>query len=199
MQIDELRNRLGGLPASGRGPGHLARALVRGSTSLHGDRGQHARPEAGRGAPRAGTGRRQQGAGRVHGGQGLRRRRRLGLQPGNPTIDDHGVEIMTMAEVRHIHQMAMTPVWDVAPHPQATATGTSGFLSGARHPAVPRRDDSVQLAARRGRHRLVDRTVNTLEPQNGHSPNNWPTSTPNSSGSTRSSTATAGPGVSCST
>ena len=31
-----------------------------------------------------------------------------------------GVEIMTMAELRHIHQMAMTPVWDVAPHPQAT-------------------------------------------------------------------------------
>jgi Fic family protein len=28
--------------------------------------------------------------------------------------------LITLAEVRHIHNLAMTPVWDVAPHPQAT-------------------------------------------------------------------------------
>lgn len=27
---------------------------------------------------------------------------------------------ITLAEVRHVHSLAMTPVWDVAPHPQAT-------------------------------------------------------------------------------
>lgn len=31
-----------------------------------------------------------------------------------------GVETITLAELRQIHRMAMTPVWDVAPHPQAT-------------------------------------------------------------------------------
>ncbi len=39
-----------------------------------------------------------------------------------------GIEIMTMAELRHVHQMAMTPVWDVAPHPQATPRGHPGSL-----------------------------------------------------------------------
>jgi len=28
--------------------------------------------------------------------------------------------LITLAEVRHVHSLAMTPVWDVAPHPQAT-------------------------------------------------------------------------------
>ena len=29
-------------------------------------------------------------------------------------------ELVSLAEVRHVHNLAMTPVWDVAPHPQAT-------------------------------------------------------------------------------
>ncbi|WP_304518810.1 Fic family protein [Cellulomonas chengniuliangii] len=28
-------------------------------------------------------------------------------------------ELVTLTEVRHVHRMAMTPVWDVAPHPEA--------------------------------------------------------------------------------
>lgn len=32
----------------------------------------------------------------------------------------HSVDILTLTEVRRIHQMAMAPVWDVAPHPNAT-------------------------------------------------------------------------------
>ncbi|GIG40647.1 Fic family protein [Cellulomonas phragmiteti] len=28
-------------------------------------------------------------------------------------------ELLTITEVRHVHRMAMTPVWDVAPHPDA--------------------------------------------------------------------------------
>ncbi len=31
-----------------------------------------------------------------------------------------GGKLITLAEVREIHSLAMTPVWDVAPHPQAT-------------------------------------------------------------------------------
>jgi cell filamentation protein, protein adenylyltransferase len=29
-------------------------------------------------------------------------------------------ELISLAEVRHVHRLAMTPVWDVSPHPQAT-------------------------------------------------------------------------------
>ncbi len=37
-----------------------------------------------------------------------------------------GVDTLTIAELRHVHQMAMTPVWDVAPHPQATTREQPG-------------------------------------------------------------------------
>jgi fido (protein-threonine AMPylation protein) len=30
-------------------------------------------------------------------------------------------QLISLAEVRHVHSLAMTPVWDVAPHPHATA------------------------------------------------------------------------------
>jgi hypothetical protein len=40
-----------------------------------------------------------------------------GLQPGEWSEG----ELVSLAEVRHIHSLAMTPVWDVAPHPQATS------------------------------------------------------------------------------
>lgn len=35
-------------------------------------------------------------------------------------------DLLTLAEVRHVHQLAMTPVWDVAPHPQAHDTESPG-------------------------------------------------------------------------
>jgi hypothetical protein len=38
------------------------------------------------------------------------------IQPGEWT--DHA--IVSLTELRHIHQLTMTPVWDVSPHPQAT-------------------------------------------------------------------------------
>ncbi len=38
------------------------------------------------------------------------------LQPG----DWHDGRLVTMAEVRYVHSLALTPVWDVAPHPDAT-------------------------------------------------------------------------------
>jgi fido (protein-threonine AMPylation protein) len=46
----------------------------------------------------------------------------------------HGIEpddwsdrdLLSLAEVRHVHALAMTPVWDVAPHPQASERETPG-------------------------------------------------------------------------
>lgn len=39
-----------------------------------------------------------------------------GIQPGEWSEG----ELASLAEVRHVHSLAMRPVWDVAPHPQAT-------------------------------------------------------------------------------
>src|SRR5918996_574676 len=39
-----------------------------------------------------------------------------GIQPGEWSEG----KLVSLADVRHVHSLAMTPVWDVAPHPQAT-------------------------------------------------------------------------------
>lgn len=47
-----------------------------------------------------------------------------GLEPGSWTSG----ELITLTELRHVHQLAMGLAWDVAPHPQATdAEGPSSF------------------------------------------------------------------------
>ncbi|HEX3608094.1 MAG TPA: Fic family protein [Solirubrobacterales bacterium] len=45
-----------------------------------------------------------------------------GIQPG----DWASGRPITLAEVRQVHTLAMTPVWDVAPHPQATSRERPG-------------------------------------------------------------------------
>ena len=64
------------------------------------------------------------------------------IQPG--TWSDG--ELISFAELRHIHTLAMTPVWDVAPHPGATDREGPGsfrehdieaFPGGMRPPAWP--------------------------------------------------------------
>jgi len=45
-----------------------------------------------------------------------------GIQPG----DWAAGKLISLAEVRHIHTLAMTPVWDVAPHPKATEREAPG-------------------------------------------------------------------------
>ena len=35
-------------------------------------------------------------------------------------------ELLTMAEVRHVHEVALGPVWEIAPHPNATARERPG-------------------------------------------------------------------------
>jgi len=44
------------------------------------------------------------------------------IEPGD-WIDGN---LISLAEVRHIHTLAMTPVWDVGPHPQATSRERPG-------------------------------------------------------------------------
>ena len=44
-------------------------------------------------------------------------------------------ELLTFTEVRHVHRMAMGPVWDVAPHPEATSQEAPGnFRTHDIHP-----------------------------------------------------------------
>lgn len=46
-----------------------------------------------------------------------------------------GGALVTLTEVRHVHELAMTPVWEVAPHPDATPQETPG--SFRRHDIHP--------------------------------------------------------------
>jgi len=59
--------------------------------------------------------------------------------------------LLTLHEVRHVHHLAMTPVWEVAPHPQATAHEAPGAFR--RHDIQPfpggmRPPDWVDVQAR---------------------------------------------------
>jgi len=67
---------------------------------------------------------------------------RHGLEPGEWARG----ELISLAEVRNVHSLAMTPVWDVAPHPQATEREAPGsfrehdiepFPGGMRPPPWP--------------------------------------------------------------
>lgn len=67
---------------------------------------------------------------------------RQGLDPG----DWHAGELMSVFEVRQVHSRAMSPVWEVAPHPEATEREAPGmfrehdihpFESGMKPPDWP--------------------------------------------------------------
>ena len=49
-------------------------------------------------------------------------------------LSDHG-KILTLSELREVHRLALGPVWEVAPHPQAEARETPG--SYRRHDIEP--------------------------------------------------------------
>jgi len=56
---------------------------------------------------------------------------RQGIQPGEWKAD----ALISLTEVRHVHEMAMTPVWHVSPHPDATAAESPGsFRQHDIHP-----------------------------------------------------------------
>ena len=64
-------------------------------------------------------------------------------------VYDHGVEdaewtsagILTLAEIRHVHSLAMGPVWDVAPHPDASPDEGPGAFR--RHDIQPFPDGMI--------------------------------------------------------
>lgn len=83
------------------------------------------------------------------------------IQPGEWSTD----EALSLAEVRRVHELSMTPVWDVAPHPNATDREGPGnfreheiapFTGGMRPPTWP--TVPSQIAA------WLD-SVNALEPR----------------------------------
>ena len=107
--------------------GHLDHHLVRGGASLHRDRGQHAR--------RSNRSRRCWPEGRAVGDKELSEYMEVrgyadaaqwvysqGLAGGEWTTGD----ILNLTEVRQVHRMTMQPVWDVAPHPNATDQELTG-------------------------------------------------------------------------
>jgi hypothetical protein len=53
------------------------------------------------------------------------------LEPGEWTVG----ELLSLTEVRHVHRLAMTPVWNVAPHPDASEAEAPGNLR--RHDIHP--------------------------------------------------------------
>ena len=57
-----------------------------------------------------------------------------GIRPG----DWGGEELVTLAELREVHSLAMTPVWGVAPHPQASARERPGSFREHDSEASPR-------------------------------------------------------------
>lgn len=71
------------------------------------------------------------------------------LQPG----DWGGEALVAMRELRHVHALAMTPVWEVAPHPEATEREAPGmfrehdlhpFTAGMTPPSWPLVASSMQ-------------------------------------------------------
>jgi cell filamentation protein, protein adenylyltransferase len=65
-----------------------------------------------------------------------------GIEPGGWADGD----LISLAEIRHVHTLAMTPVWEVAPHPNATSREGPGsfreheiepFPGGMRPPSWP--------------------------------------------------------------
>ncbi len=65
-------------------------------------------------------------------------------------------DVVTLTEVRHVHRMAMQPVWDVAPHPAATEREAPGGFREHEIAAVSRRNDATFLGRCPRRHGRMD-------------------------------------------
>lgn len=116
---EELRTCLGGLPTPVEAEdiwGDIWYQEAHNST-VH--RGQYARATRSRNPPCRGTRGGGQAAGRVYGGSRVRRRRGVGLPAGLSPGDWTTGDLVTLTEVRHVHTLAMSKVWEVAPQPDA--------------------------------------------------------------------------------
>ena len=132
MQIGELRDRLGGLPAPTEAEG-IWRGIWRGiwleeahhSTAIEGNTLVLKQVEA------------LLSEGRAVGSKELREYMEVkGYANAADWVYGRGIdggdwsagELISLTELRHIHSLAMSPVWDVAPHPQATSREVPGAL-----------------------------------------------------------------------
>ena len=106
--------------------------------------------------------------------------------------------LISVNEVRRIHDMAMTPVWGVAPHEHATDAEAPGnyrqhdiqpFAEGMKPPPWP--DVPAQLTTGSPTWLPSAPASSKRSRQPLRCPRNWPGSTTRSSASTRFSTATA--------
>jgi hypothetical protein len=115
-----------------------------------------------------------------------------GPAPGVWTTGD----LITMTEVRHVHTLAMTKVWGVAPHRDAGPEESPG--SFRRHniqpfPAGMRRPDWPDVPSMMSAGCVVQGAFGTTQ---ARFPKHWPRSTQRSSASIRFSTAMDASGVS---
>jgi cell filamentation protein, protein adenylyltransferase len=126
VQIGELRDRLGGLPSPDEGEG-IWRGIwleeAHHSTAIEGNTLVLKQVE------------RLLTEGRAVGNKELSEYLEVrGYADAAGWVYGHGIEpggwsggkLITLGEVREVHSLAMTPVWDVAPHPQATAKERPG-------------------------------------------------------------------------
>ncbi len=128
MQVDELRERLGGLPSPLEAEG-IWRGIwlveAHHSTAIEGNTLVLKQVEA------------LLAEGRAVGNKELSEYLEVrGYATAADWVYGHGIsagewttgELISLAELRHVHALAMTPVWDVSPHPQATEREGPGSL-----------------------------------------------------------------------
>ena len=128
MQIGELRDRLGGLPTPAEAEGiwrDIWLEEAHHSTAIEGNTLVLKQVEA------------LLSEGRAVGSKELREYMEVrGYANAADWVYGRGVdsgewsagELISLTELRHIHTLAMGPVWDVAPHPQASAREVPGAL-----------------------------------------------------------------------
>ena len=145
--IDDLRTRLGGLPNPAEAEEiweELWHQEAHHSTALE---EQHVGPQRGPQVARRGPCRRLQDS-RSTWRSGVRGCGQVGIWPGAGPGGWTTGDLLSIQEVRTVHYEAMTPVWNVAPHPHATAAETPGswrqhdiapFPEGMTPPPVPPR------------------------------------------------------------
>lgn len=89
-------------------------------------------------------------------------------------------ELVTLTKMQHVHRVALRPVWDVAPHGEATGDEARVRSGGLTLPG--RHDPAVVRPGRRGVHGCLERTRGVWQ-TDGHLIECLADSTPSSSAS----------------
>jgi Fic/DOC family len=126
-EVNQLRTRFGGLPSPEEAEGiwnDIWYSEAHGSTAIEGNTLVLREVEALLREGRAVGDKQLKDYLEVQGyGEAARWVYRQAISPGGYVPGD---ELLSLAEVRHVHHVAMGPVWKVAPHPDANDTETPG-------------------------------------------------------------------------